>query len=161
MGGYIRPGPNNFILCVIRDCSGAYVIRDVDTIMDCLFESNNEFIDGPVVVYNNVIDGSGGTPADDLIRATARSAVIYGNRFLNAPATFYAIDAAADFGPTIFEDYNVYYNPAAADDLRNITMGDNSVDTGDSGEVGVDANWNVEDGKDIDSVEIVLNWDAP
>lgn len=56
-----------------------------------------------------------------------------------------------------FEDYNVIFKGSGVGTRLNMLAGPNSID--DSANSGMDADYNVDDGADLDALAVVLNWD--
>jgi hypothetical protein len=90
---------------------------------------------------------------------------LIGNRITNNGdgAGEYGLDQDAS-RPTCFEDWNVFFGNNSGD-LNNVSGGLNSYgDHGnhisDPSDDGIDADFNVEDGKEHDSTALVLNWDV-
>ena len=118
-------------------------------------------------VIGNVIDqvsGNSGIGANN----PSNIELVLCNRITNVPDTYYGIDwGTSGVYDAFIEDWNVFYNPAATGDLRNVTSGRNSYgiesnhltnpDGDDGYAVGT---FNVADGKAHDSTEINLYWDS-
>jgi hypothetical protein len=164
ISGYVNLDTSAYLLMsLVEDCSGTYGLSMSTSaiVWNTLLAGNTEYISltsyGGLV--NCVVDGndSGGTgqATDDLVICASANARVLCSRLVNAPATFYALDARA----STLEDYNVFYNPSAAGDILSALEVGNSVGTVNSGETGMDAHWNIQRGKHHSSTPVVLNWD--
>lgn len=150
-----------YVNCVFRDNTGNPLLHLADSpIVNCVLVGNSKQVQlaaGSSIFYT-VLDDTDSNMVDDLIKPTGTAPLVMFTRIVNLnEGTSYAFDGSASANsPVTFEDYNVYYNPNAAGNLRDVTQGANTII---AAEDGVDADLNVERGKDIASTPIVLNWD--
>jgi hypothetical protein len=111
-----------------------------------------------VRLLNCVGDGStGGSGWYYAATTVTEGCVALGSRFTNNNQ--YGIESGqAGTEYENYEDFNVIYQGAGAGKRLNMDAGPNSID--DSADDGIDVDYNVENGKDLDSTEVVLNWDG-
>ena len=187
-GIYVETGPEMFIECVYsgnsgfgiyKGYSGQFFCRAVDngsrgmyqatgTLFGCLVHNNH--FDGIETSSGHcihcVLDGNGGYGLG--LGSSNKYFGVIGNRICNNSK--YGLRHSIQY-LLGFEDYNVFYNNNGGGTGLNVSSeilkGEHSYGTnhtlgapGDDGYVAAGDDFNVVDGKEIDSVAIDLNWDS-
>lgn len=113
-------------------------------------------------ILGNVLDGTAGGGDGVSLGAGDIGNSIMRNRIVNHAA--YGLDFAVSADGTTIEDYNVFYGNASGDLNGGVSgrhsYGEETNHISDPSDDGLDANYQVETGKEHRSTEIVLNWDG-
>ena len=156
---------SSMIRCIFRDNSGyGFYTYGNANILDCLFLGNTDdncFIrsatSGRSIIQGNHFDGS---TASGMRFDRISSAIIKFNRFVNNGNYGLELDGVM---ANTHEDYNVFYGNTTGD-LKSLDGGvhsygdDAAHHISDPDNDGVDADYQIETGKELRSVEMQLDW---
>ncbi len=166
-GGEVRAGEGSrFYGCSVRDGVGPRIAQLTSFVVfySCLFTGNNQemFLSSRNTIINCVFDGS--ISIQESIVASNAS-VLIGNRFVNTQAGKFAIRGVAGT-PSVYVNDNLFFNPLASGDTSAFELpgDDRNISTADvqagSNSDGLDADFNIELGKEGRSTPHILNWDV-